>query len=155
MAVARIQVIATNGKAQKQIVWLTVRKNGIYCDIANPGLDRHFSIHSSGWSYASYEGKSERLYKLEPFDKFKGRHQLATFSFVPDISKLETAEYTMKKLDAVIFVDTRIYMKKQYILCNIDLIEPKNYDMLYGMDRFGGELHIYTQFVPWIVISIH
>jgi hypothetical protein len=58
----------------------------------------------------------------------------------------------------MIFIDTRTYAKKQVIVCNINLVEPKNYDLLYGMDRFGGEIHIYTQFKqlkPLIVISVH
>ncbi len=156
----KIEVIATNGIIQRKIIWISITPNGIYCDIAYDGMDRHMSLHKDGSFWTTFDGESKKGYQIKPLDKFKGRHQLVVFDFVPDITQIVTPDYRMNKLDSVIFVDTRAYNEQTrlYITCTIDLIEPNKYQLLEGIERFGGEIHVYTQFkqiVPWIVISIH
>jgi hypothetical protein len=153
--VSVLEVIATNGEVQKRIIWIAIRENGIYCDVAFKGLDRHFSLHKSGWFYTTYEGKTEKHYQLEPLDKFKRKHQLASFTFSQDITKLTTPDYKMKKLNSVILVDVRAYTSKPFVVCNIDVVEPKRFDLLEGIEKFANEIHIYTQYIPWIVISVY
>lgn len=167
-----IEVIATDGSIQKRIIWIGITPDGISCDIPYKGLQRHVTLHKDGSFWSTYEGKKEKHYQIQPLDQLKIRFRLATFNFVPDISQLTTEDYKMKKLDSIIFVDTRAYQsnhkannignnisdnKPPYITCNIDLIEPRNYELLGGIERFGGEIHVYTQFKlgPWIVISIY
>ena len=158
----KIEVIATDGRIQRRIIWISINSNGIYCDIIYEGMDRHMSLHKDGSFWATFDGNPKKEFQIEPLDKLKRRFQLVSFGFIPDITQIVTPDYIMNKLDSVIFVDTRTYVKNKpsrlYITCNIDLIEPKNYQLLEGIEKFGGEIHIYTQFkqiVPWIVISIY
>lgn len=156
-----IEVIATNGEIQRRIIWVSVTPNGLYCDIiSETNTDRHYSIHSDGSFWYTFAGMTIKDNQYEPLDKLKGRLQLVTFDFVPDITRIYTPDYKMVKLDSAIVVDVRAYNEpsRNYITCTLDLIEPKNYQALEGIEKFGGEIHVYTQFkqfAPWIVISIH
>lgn len=119
------------------------------------------SLHKDGSFWITFDGHPKKELQIESLDKLKRRFQLVSFDFITDITQLTTPEYKLNKLDSIIFVDTRSYVKdypsRLYINCSIDLIEPKNYELLEGIEKFG-EIHIYTQFkqiAPWIVISIH
>ena len=115
---------------------------------------------TAGSLWVNFGGLKYKDSQFEPLDLLKRRIEFVTFDFVPDITKIVTPDYEMKKLDSVIFVDTRTYNEQDrlYITCNINVIEPGNYKQLEGIEKYGGEIHVYTQFkqiVPWVVISIH
>lgn len=150
-----IEVIATNGTVQKRIIWISISPKGVYYDFVRVGEDSHTSFHRDGSLWVTRNGATDKIAQFEPLDKFKGSHQLSGFSFAQDITKLRAVEYEMKKLSAIVLIDTRTYSSKTHIGCNVTLVEPKRYDLLAGIESFAYEIHLYTRFTPWLVISIY
>lgn len=153
--ISDIEVIATNGYIQKRIIWINIGPNGIYYDFVRVGEDSHSSFHRDGSLWITHNGISEKIAQFQSLDDFKGSHQLSGFNFSQDVTKLRIPDYEMKKLNAVVLLDTRTYASKTHIGCNITLLEPKRYDLLTGIETFASEIHLYTQYYPWLVISIY
>jgi hypothetical protein len=152
-----LEVLATDGIIQKRIIWVSVTSQGVYSDFISEKADRHISYHVDGTAWLTQDGKVRQIMKdtkLSPLTDFKDSYQLFTCGFSQDINKLHTLDYGRKKLDAVVYIDTRSYKSKTHIGCNISLLEPRRNDLLEPIESFASEIHIYTQFTPWIVVTI-
>ncbi len=110
-----IEVIATNGEVQKRIIWVSISPNGVYYDFVRVGEDSHTSYHHDGSVWLTQNGVRKKIAQFDPLDKFKGSHNLSSFGFSQDIKKLRTVDYEMKKLNAIVLIDTRTYKSKTHI----------------------------------------
>ena len=155
--VAQIEVLATDGKIQKRIIWIDVKRRGVYAGWCEKNRDFHFSYHSDGNVFRTINGKREKIATFQPLDKFKGIHQIASFAFSSDLSKLRVPSYRMNKLRAVTYIDVRYFVKEKCdVGCNVSLLEPNRFELLHGLTKIPTtEIHIFTQFNPWILIDIY
>lgn len=150
-----IEVIATDGVRQKRVIWISITTNGIYFDFVREGVDNHFAYHKDGNVFRTINGITEKTATFEPLDSIKGTKQIVGMGFSIDIVRKAIPEYKMKKLQNIIFTDVRTYGNKTHIGCNITLLEPKRYDLLAGMESSASEIHLYTRFIPWVVIKLY
>lgn len=90
----------------------------------------HISYHADGNVFHKWFGeKPTKTVVLPPLKSFKGYHQLYATYFTNDISRLhDTPLYRLKKLDAIVSVDTRVY--KNGIGCMLFMIEPNKHGLL-------------------------
>lgn len=150
-----LEVIATNGTLQKRILGLYTNNNGIYYYyILNNGTDIHFSYHKDGSVWSSVGKDKSKQAQFQPIGSFKNKAQIAGFLFSQDITKLNAKEYQQKKLSSIIYVDTRSF-SSLHIGCNITLLEIGRYDLLKGIESFAKEIHLYTETIPWIAITLY
>jgi hypothetical protein len=152
---AAIEVIATDGVMQKRIVWINITQNGIYYSFVQDGVDTHSSYHRDGNVFKTVNGVIKKIATFEPLDAIKGTAQIASFGFTTNLSKLPFPEYKMqKKLHNIIFVDVRTYKHRDDVGFNITLLEPRRYDLLVGIENIRSEIHLYTRFTPWLLLTI-
>ena len=153
----QIEVIATDGNVQKRILWIDIAPNGIYVGWCEKTRDIHISYHKDGKVFWTTNGKTQKIATFKPLKNFTGTHQICSFAFTSNLHKLRTPTYKMKKRRAIVYVDVRQYAaKKSYIGCNISLLEPGKLELLKPINKMPTkEIHILTQFRPWIVITIY
>ena len=123
-------MIVTDGIVQKRVLWLDVTTNGVYSGMCMEGRDMHTSYHADGNVFSNWINEEPRKIRTgPPLSNFKEWQNLVGIGFTSDLAKLhDTPLYKLKKLDAVIYVDNRVY--KKGIGCNIHLIEPNRIDLI-------------------------
>ena len=156
----RIEIVATDGKSQKRVAWIHQTKNGVYLGFCKENKDVHISYHADGNVFRTEDGKKEKLATFQSFKDFKGKHQLAALWFSSDLSALqEVPIYKMEKLDAVIYIDARQFIKSgKGIGCMIFLLEPGRFDLLNSLAESPPsitEIHVFLEFKPWLVVAIY
>ena len=107
--------------------------------------------------------KPEKTRVLPPLKDLKGEYQLYVTGFTSDLTCLhDTPLYRLKKLDAIVNVDTRGY--KRGIGCKVFMIEPKRFDLIGKvMSGFPGlptalnttEAHFFLRCNPWISLVLY
>lgn len=155
---SRLEVLATDKEYQKRIIWISITKQGVYSDWIRGQTDNHMSYHGDGTIWLTREGETRQIMKgspLNPLNNFKGSYQLYLSSFSCDINKIRTTlEYEKKKLDSVVYIDTRTYKSKKFVSISPFLLEPKRFDLLKGIQPSSTEIHIFTHFNPWVIIYV-
>lgn len=153
---AQIEVIATDGKMQKRILWIDIRQNGVYAGWCQENADIHLSYHSDGKVFWTTDGETQRVGTFQPLREFRGRCQIGSFAFSGDLSKRTwTSAYRLKKLRAITYIDVRYFVKERcFVGCNVFLLEPKRFDLVRTYPK-TTEIHIFAQFVPWILIEVY
>jgi hypothetical protein len=154
---SHIEVVATDGTIQKRVLWLDMRKNGIYAGLCRENIDVHISYHADGNVFQTVMGKSEKITSLMPLKDFRGISAIASFAFSSDISQVSDVPYDLKQLDGVIYVDSRSF-SSSHIGCNVVLLEPKRFDLINSLFTFPvpiSEFHLFTKFKPWILIYLY
>ena len=151
----RIEVIATEGRLQKRILWVDARKNGVYLGYCFRDMDAHISYHVDGKMFQTVGSKATKMGDFQPLTSFKNTHQLAASGFTTDLSKLRGLAYSLKRLDAVVYLDMRAF-RGNFANCLVQLLEPQRFDLLMGSSILPGvkQIEIFTSYNPWIVVSI-
>lgn len=155
-----VELIATDGKIQKRVLWIDVTSNGVYSGYCIKDRDLHTSYHADGNVFIHWLGdEPKKTVTLPPLDKFSGFHQLSATYFTEDISRLhDTPLYSLKRLDAIVSVDTRSY--KNGIGCILFMSEPNNYALLGDMVKvlpqdLATEIHTFMKCKPWLSLILH
>lgn len=159
-----IELIATDGKIQKRIVWVDVTSNGVYSGYCREKRDMHISYHFDGNVYHNWFGeKPTKMRVLPALNDLKGYYQLYSTGFTSNLSRLHDIPlYSLKKLDAIVNIDTRAY--RRGIGCDVFMIEPKRFDLVgKAMSGFPGlptalnitEAHIFLRCNPWISLVLY
>jgi len=153
----RLEVIITDGVSQRRVIWVSIKKNGIYSFFTFGGNGNHSSYHKDGSLWRTFNGIRQRIAQFQPLNSFKGSHQLSSMAFTTEMSGSPAAPpYVMKKLDSAVYIDVRPYVKKKLdIGVNLTLLEPERYSSLQGIKSFAREIHLYPCFNPWLVITIY
>jgi len=155
-----IELVATDGKIQKRILWIDVTSNGVYSGYCFKGRDQHITYHADGNVFINWlNGKPKKTVVLPPLNAFKGFHQLYATYFANDISRLhDTPDYNLKKLDAIVNIDVRNY--ENGIGCMLFMAEPNNHGLLGEMIKalpqgLVTETHSFLQCKPWLSLVLH
>lgn len=120
----------------------------------------HISYHFDGNVYHNWFGEKPTKARVLPSLKdLKGCHQLLATGFTSDLSRMhDTPLYHLKKLDAIVNIDTRVY--KRGIGCMLFMIKPNEHDLLGRMMRILDraaitEIHMFLRCDPWIGLVLH
>jgi len=155
-----IELIATDGAIQKRILWIDVTSNGVYSGYCHKNRDMHTSYHFDGNVYTNWSGeKPTKTLVLPPLNELRGYHQLYATAFTSDLSRLhDTPLYRLKKLDAIVSIDTRVY--KRGIGCMLFIIEPNRSNHLGKIIEnlpkgMVTEVHNFLRCAPWISLVLY
>jgi len=115
------------------------------------------SYHADGNVFFTINGETKKIATFRPLKGFTGVHQIGAFAFSSDLSRLRTPIYKMKRLHAATYIDVRQFIKEKCdIGCNVFLLEPNRFDLLNSFKKMPiTEIHIFTQFKPWILIIVY
>lgn len=155
-----IELVATDGKIQKRILWVAVTSNGVYSGHCHEKRDVHISYHFDGNVYHNWFGeKPKKTRTLASLEDLKDYFQLYSTGFTSDLSRLHhTPSYHLKKLDAIVNVDTRVYPKG--IGCNVFIIAKDRFDLIgkvvNGLPQpLTTEAHLFLRCAPWIALVLY
>lgn len=154
-----VELIATDGKVQKRILWVDVTSNGVYSGHCHEKRDIHISYHFDGNVYDNWSGKTRKTGVLPALKDLKGCHQLVGVGFTSDLSRMhDTPLYHLKKLDAIVNIDVRQY--KRGVGCQLYMVKPNGHDIIGQMMKWQNrpqvtEIHTFTRCNPWISLVLY
>lgn len=156
----RIELIATDGKIQRRILWVDVTSNGVYSGHCLEKRDMHITYHFDGNVYHNWSGEKPKKTRVLPSLKnLKGLHQLFSAAFTSNLSQMrDTPLYQLKKLDAIVSIDTRVY--KKGIGCMLYMAKPNGHDFIGKMMKWQNkppvtEIHTFLRCNPWISFVLY
>jgi len=119
--------------------------------------DIHLSYHADGNVFWTEDGKTRKIATFQPLKEFKNIHQISSFAFSSDLSRLRVPAYKMKRLRAVAYIDVRYFIKEKCdVGCNVYLLEPNRFELLEPLTKMPTtEIHLFIQFIPWILIGVY
>lgn len=148
-----IELVATDGKTQKRVLWVDYTSNGVYAGYCSHGNQSYSSYHADGNFFIHGLGeKPTKVGTYQPLDTFKGSHQIFSTVF----TVLTNIPYNLKKLDALVSVDSRNYPKG--IGCSIELLEPNNSELLGSITKpipEAKEVHLFLECKPWLSMVLY
>jgi hypothetical protein len=126
----QLEIIATDGKVQKRILWLDVTPNGIYAGWFS-GEPNHISYHADGNFFLTTGDSTKKVARFNGLRDFKGIQQVASAGFSTNILAISTRlpEYKMKKLRSVAYIDVRKFSHDPLFGCLVHVLEPNRFDM--------------------------
>src|SRR4030042_1832151 len=152
----QLEVLATDGKVQKRILWMKVTPEGIYIGDCMETSGDHFSYHVDGNVFWTRDNKPKKTASFQPLEGFKGIQQIVGFAFSSSLSGLRAPAYKMSKLRAVAYIDVRDFSRdSSHVGCNVLLLEPGRFDLLSQAVPTLQTIHLFLQFEPWIVLEIY
>ena len=152
-----IELIATDGKNQKRILWVAVTSNGVYSGHCEKNRDRHISYHFDGNVFHNWFGeKPQKTITLPSLKDLNNFHQLYSTGFSSNFVHLHETQYKLKKLDAMVSVDTRAYSRG--IGVNVFIVQQNRHDLIAEIVRFPPsvtEAHVFFTCNPWIALVLY
>jgi len=155
-----IELVATDGKIQKRVLWVSSTNNGVYSGYCHEDHDIHVTYHADGNVFNNLTGKTTKAFTAKPLRNFIGQQQLICFGLSNIISSLHSPVYELKKLDAIVSVDVRNYQKG--VGCMVFLVETKSIALaelinsLYEANHPKiTEIHSFLECNPWIAIVLY
>jgi hypothetical protein len=146
----QLEIIATDGRVQKRILWLDVTPNGIYAGWFSVEPN-HISYHTDGNFFLTSGDSIKKIATFHELRKFKGIQQLASAGFSSNILEISThlPEYKMKKLRSVAYIDVRKFMHDPLFGCLVCALEPNRFDLLTTQRGMSiTEIHVFYEFYP-------
>lgn len=105
----RTRILVTNGQKTIQVYWVEHTGSDIYFGLG--GMVGKRTYHGSGVQHTSYGGTREKGYKGVPLKEVKGVRVLSNVSLgrltETDFARRKSQNYSGKKSDSVIILDTR------------------------------------------------
>jgi hypothetical protein len=108
-----IEVLVTDGRIQKRILWLDIKSNGVYAGFCMNDTNFHTSYHADGHVFQTDGNRTQKIGDYAPLKDLKGLFQLGDFGFVGDLNLMMVPPYQMKKLDAIVYIDVRPYVERR------------------------------------------
>jgi hypothetical protein len=157
----RVELLATDGKIQKRILFVSTTSNGIYCGFRIKESKTYTTYHSDGNVFTHLnDSKPERLTVAVPLDKFTGFYQLCCGGFSQNMLTLDSVDdYRLNKLDSTVTIDMRSY--DGGVSLNVFLVERNNFAILSEVSRSDPlqqeviECHLFTKFNPWVLFVLY
>jgi hypothetical protein len=155
-----IELIATDGKVQKRVLWAHCAPNGVYCGLCSAhGDDFHVTYHADGNVFVNSQGKAQKTNTGQTFKEFKGHTKLLWSGITKFLGHGFYPDYSLKKANALVSVDVRSY--EQDIGCVLFMVEA-SFDALSSLVQElkswqyqqVTELHCFMECTPWIVIAL-
>jgi hypothetical protein len=154
-----IELIATDGKVQRRVLWAHSAPNGVYCGTCTNGEDFHVTYHADGNMFTSLGGKTNKSGTGKSFKEFRGHLQLLWSGVTNSLSHGYYPDYVLKKVNALVSVDVRSY--KQDVGVMLFMVEP-SFEALDGLvkelqktsNQHVSELHSFMECTPWIVFVL-
>lgn len=150
----RLRVLLTNGSRTVDLIWLEHNGTDIYYGYV--GWPEKTSYHASGQRHSrSASGERTPIQAHHRLDQFSAQLQLCAFGFDKEIVRSSLAtEYTGKRGDSVIFLDSRSL--PQLVNVSLGLVEVGGYNAMLPVHivsdlRF---VHLVTSTVPWIYVMV-
>ena len=139
----RTRILYTNGKRTLDLFWVKHEGSDVYCGPS--GIDWKRSYHRSGKVHLVRLGERMEEQWRTPLADLKGFHLLDGMGVLnnPRIFEDPIKEYSGKKGDAVLVVDSRSWPEDSTINIHIGLLEPDNFDALKQTYLYT-HLSIYT-----------
>jgi len=154
--VLRAKLIATDGKIQKEILWFSVTSNSVCSGYCGDYGNFHTTYHFDGNVYTTYPNeKTKKLVTLPSLNNLKTFHQLYTTAFSNKLSQAHSSLYNLKKLDAIVNIDTRAH--SNHIGVHFFIIPKDRFDLLDKMLITPTiiEAHFFFNCNPWIGIVLY
>jgi hypothetical protein len=115
------------------------------------------SYHASGKLHVKKDGKEETGDWVTPLKEIKGQFHLMTIGIQNSRDWKEGSykniEYSNKKTDNVIFIDSRSIPDKEKINIMVGLMEPNNYEILNAVTKTMNNVksvNLATHETPWV-----
>jgi hypothetical protein len=161
----RARILYTNGKRTIDLFWLYHSGSDVYW--GSPGFAGKTSYHASGKVHSTHGGKRDLEYHHVPLAELKGQFNLSSLSIANTEEWFEHAdakfEYSGKKSDAVLIIDSRAIKKETQFSVSIGLLEPYRMDVLnqnlcmIGAERslIAQQVLLSTGVVPWVYVILY
>ena len=152
-----VELIATDGVDQKRILWVAVTSNGVYSGYCEKDRGTHISYHFDGNVFHDWVGgKPKKTRTLPSLENLNDAYQLYSTGFTNNLKNLHEAPYSLKKLDAIVSIDTRSYLRG--IGVNLFIIPQNRFDLIAKTVQFpphNTEAHIFFTCNPWIALVLY
>lgn len=162
----RARVLFTNGARTIDLFWLSHDGSDVYCGASR--FDGKRTYHASGKIHSTVEGKKTDEAWHTPLRDIKGQFHLTTIAMnnSPDCfdSIATRYEYTMKKSDAVLMIDSRSIPQGVTFNVSVGLLEPGNTDILglmvlprevEGFSVSAQQVLLSTSVEPWVYVVLY
>jgi hypothetical protein len=156
--ILHVELIGTNGTIQKRILWFSVTSNGVYSGYCWKNRDFHTTYHFDGNVFINWSNqKPKKTVTLPSLTELDSCHQLYSTGFSPNLERMhECPPYNLKKLDAILNIDTRAYVRG--IGVSFFIFPQNRPDLIPNMVRFPEtktEAHFFLNCNPWIGIVLY
>ncbi len=153
----KILWVVTNGRVQRNFLWLTIRGTGIYVAFGGP-VGVHTSYHSDGtFHWKTDDGNTTIDLKPKPaLPDIPGPIlvQSATGVIRDDaLNRFELTNFTDQPVDRVIYLDNR--MLPEAIYYHVWVVPPFRHGDVPLMTEHPAHLHLITHTNPWIEVIIY
>lgn len=159
----RARILYTNGTKTVDLFWLSHDGRDVYC--GQPGYDSKRSYHASGKVHTKGQGEYRDEGWHAPLKDLKTQFHLTTIGLRNDSKWFEVVapkfEYSGKRSDAILTIDSRSLPRRQAVNVSIGLLEPGRMDVLRAMAIPSVEAKAFTPMstqqvllstsvVPWV-----
>jgi hypothetical protein len=156
----RARVLFTNGTKTIDLFWLSHDGSDVYC--GQPGVDGKRSYHASGKIHSTTKTERTDGCWHTPLQDLKGQFHLTTLALTNSAEWFDVVapkfEYSGKKSDAVLIVDSRSIPEDITFNVLVGLLEPGNTNVLCSMitafdEVLGGstkQVLLSTSVKPWV-----
>ena len=155
----RARILLTDGKRTRDLLWLEHDGKDVYCGPC--GLDWKRSYHESGAVHLKRQGERYEEKRCEPLADLGGFYLLEGIGVVnaSDVLNVDIfPEYSWKKGDAVLVVDSRSFPEDSTINIHIGLLEADNFEALKESYLYKSmnlrQVLISTAVQPWVVVIL-
>jgi len=158
----RARILFTDGKRTRDLFWLSHDGKDVYCGPC--GLDWRRSYHQSGKAHLNRLGERLEEKWCTPLRDLKGFYLLEGMGILNASDALAAdlfPEYSGRKGDAVLVVDSRSFPENSTINIHVGLLEPNNLEALKDSYLYKAmnlrQILISTETQPWVVVilSVH
>ncbi len=151
----KAKILYTNGDRIAELFWLNHTGTDIY--YGQPRSSSKGSYHASGKLHTKENGNEKDGALVAPLKEVKGQFHLMTVGLsntrIWPEGRYKKIEFTGKKLDNVLYIDSRAIPEKEFINISIGLLEPNNFAVLSSIINSIGtvkQVLIATESVPWV-----
>ncbi len=156
----RARILFTDGKRTRDLLWLSHDGRDVYCGPC--GLDWKRSYHQSGKAHLNRLGERTEEKWCTPLADLKGFYLLEGMGVLNSVDALDVdlfPDYSGKRGDAVLVVDSRSFPENSTINVHIGLLEPNNLEALkvsYLCNKSMNpkQVLISTEVQPWVVVIL-
>jgi hypothetical protein len=152
----RARILFTDGKRTRDLFWLSHDGRDVYCGPC--GLDWKRSYHRSGKAHLDRLGERTEEKWCTPLRDLNGFYLLDGMGIVNTSNALDVdlfPNYSGKKGDAVLVVDSRSFPENSTINIHVGLLEPNNLEALKDSYLYKSmnlkQILISTEAHPWVV----
>ena len=147
--------VITNGTTQRNFLWITMRKTGLYVAFGRPGL-MHTSYHSDGRFQWKSEQHTTRFENRPPLGKIQAPIlvQSSTTGIADDALNLfQLPSFEDKPVDKVVYLDNR--MLPEAVFYQVWAVPPFRHGEVPLTTDNPAHIHVVTHTNPWIAVIIY